>query len=122
MALETGLTGEMTTTVVHENTAAHVGAGGVEVFATPMMIALMENASWKAVADHLDEDDAPQVVKTWRTRSTADISLEMFLILVAGIIAWLTYGALIRDVPLVLANAVTLLLAGTILFFKLRNG
>jgi MtN3 and saliva related transmembrane protein len=64
----------------------------------------------------------PQVVKTWRTRSTADISLEMFLILVAGIIAWLTYGALIRDVPLILANAVTLLLAGTILFFKLRNG
>ena len=55
MALETGLTGEMTTTVVHENTAAHVGAGGVEVFATPMMIALMENASWKAVANHLDE-------------------------------------------------------------------
>lgn len=54
MALETGLTGEMTTSVVHENTAAYVGAGGVEVFATPMMIALMENASWKAVADHLD--------------------------------------------------------------------
>ncbi|HZU68804.1 MAG TPA: thioesterase family protein [Ktedonobacteraceae bacterium] len=55
MALELGLTGEMTTTVVHENTAAYVGAGGVEVFATPMMIALMENASWRAVADHLDE-------------------------------------------------------------------
>jgi len=55
MALETGLMGEMTTTVVHENTAAHVGAGGVEVFATPMMIALMENAAWRAVADHLDE-------------------------------------------------------------------
>lgn len=54
MALEIGLTGEMTTTVVHENTAAFVGAGGVEVFATPMMIALMENASWRAVADHLD--------------------------------------------------------------------
>src|SRR6266446_4344638 len=55
MALKPGLTGEMTTTVVHENTAAHVGAGGVEVFATPMMIALMENAAWRAVADHLDE-------------------------------------------------------------------
>ena len=54
MPLELGLTGESTTTVVHENTAAHVGAGGVEVFATPMMIALMENAAWQAVADHLD--------------------------------------------------------------------
>jgi fluoroacetyl-CoA thioesterase len=55
MALEPGMTGEATTTVVHENTAAHVGAGGVEVFATPMMIALMENAAWRAVANGLEE-------------------------------------------------------------------
>jgi predicted thioesterase len=54
MPLETGLTGEATTTVVYENTAAHVGAGGVEVFATPMMIALMENAAWRAVANGLE--------------------------------------------------------------------
>jgi fluoroacetyl-CoA thioesterase len=57
MALVPGLTGEATTTVVHENTAASVGAGGVEVFGTPMMIALMENAAWRAVADKLDEGD-----------------------------------------------------------------
>jgi fluoroacetyl-CoA thioesterase len=57
MALEPGLKGEATTTVVHENTAAFVGAGGVEVFATPMMIALMENAAWRAVASSLDEGD-----------------------------------------------------------------
>lgn len=54
MTLQTGLTGEAITTVVHENTAAAVGAGGVEVFGTPMMIALMENAAWRAVAEHLD--------------------------------------------------------------------
>ena len=54
MPLEIGLTGESTTTVVHENTAAYIGAGGVEVFATPMMIALMENAAGGAVAGHLD--------------------------------------------------------------------
>ena len=54
MPLEPGLTGESTTTVVHENTAAHVGAGGVEVFATPMMIALMEQAAWQSVANNLD--------------------------------------------------------------------
>lgn len=55
MALTIGMTGEATTTVVHENTAASVGAGGVEVFGTPMMIALMENAAWHAVAPALDE-------------------------------------------------------------------
>lgn len=55
MTLKIGITGEATTVVVHENTAASVGAGGVEVFGTPMMIALMENAAWQAVAEHLDE-------------------------------------------------------------------
>lgn len=57
MPLETGMKGEATTTVVYENTAAAVGAGGVEVFATPMMIALMENAAWHAVAEQLDAGD-----------------------------------------------------------------
>jgi fluoroacetyl-CoA thioesterase len=55
MTLTIGMRGEATTTVVHENTAAAVGAGGVEVFGTPMMIALMENAAWRAVADALNE-------------------------------------------------------------------
>lgn len=55
MTLNVGITGEATTVVSHENTAASVGAGGVEVFGTPMMIALMENAAWHTVAEHLDE-------------------------------------------------------------------
>jgi fluoroacetyl-CoA thioesterase len=55
MQLKQGMTGEAVTTVNNENTAAAIGAGGVEVFGTPMLIALMENASWKAVADALDE-------------------------------------------------------------------
>jgi fluoroacetyl-CoA thioesterase len=55
MQLKQGMTGEAVTIVTHENTAAAIGAGGVEVFGTPMLIALMENASWKAVADVLDE-------------------------------------------------------------------
>ncbi len=46
----------------------------------------------------------------------------MFSILVAGIVAWLVYGAIIGDLPLILANVVTLGLAGTILVFKIRNG
>lgn len=55
MTVTVGLNAEASTVVVPENTAAAVGAGGVEVFATPMMIALMENAAWRAVADYLDE-------------------------------------------------------------------
>lgn len=64
----------------------------------------------------------PQVLKTWRSRSTHDISLGTFALLVAGVATWLVYGALIGDMPLILANAVTLVLAGTILFFKIKNG
>jgi MtN3 and saliva related transmembrane protein len=63
---------------------------------------------------------APQLVKAWRTRSTADISLGMFLVLVTGIVLWLVYGLFKADAPLVLANAVTLVLAGGILVAKLR--
>lgn len=57
MALTPGMKGEATTTVVHENTAAYVGAGGVEVFGTPMMVALMENAAWRTVAEFLEKGD-----------------------------------------------------------------
>jgi MtN3 and saliva related transmembrane protein len=63
---------------------------------------------------------APQVMKVWRTRSTADISLGMFLFLVFGIVLWLFYGVLTGDGPLIAANAVTLLLAAAILFMKLK--
>ncbi len=62
----------------------------------------------------------PQVIKCWRTRSTHDISLIMFLVLVTGVLLWLIYGLLTNDLPLIAANAVTLALAGAILIFKLR--
>jgi MtN3 and saliva related transmembrane protein len=64
----------------------------------------------------------PQALKCWRTRSTRDISLSMFLVLVAGVALWLAYGLILGDVPLVAANGVTLLLAGSILVLKLRHG
>jgi MtN3 and saliva related transmembrane protein len=56
----------------------------------------------------------------WRTRSTRDISLRMFLVLVTGLGLWLTYGITKGEPPIVIANSVTLTLAGTILVFKLR--
>jgi MtN3 and saliva related transmembrane protein len=63
----------------------------------------------------------PQVVRIWRTRSANDISLLMFVVLSTGLLLWLVYGLLVHDLPIVLANAVTLLLALTILVLKLRR-
>jgi MtN3 and saliva related transmembrane protein len=62
----------------------------------------------------------PQVLRVWRTRSTRDISLKMFLVLVTGLSLWLTYGLWKGELPIIVANGATLVLAGTILFFKLR--
>ncbi len=64
----------------------------------------------------------PQVIQTWRTRSTKDLSLPMFATFTLGIFLWLVYGVIIRDVPLIAANGVTFVLSGTILTFKLRYG
>lgn len=61
----------------------------------------------------------PQVIKTWRSRSAKDISLGMFLLLVFGVFLWLVYGLLLNDLPIILANGSTMVLAGIILFFKL---
>ena len=64
----------------------------------------------------------PQVLRTWRTRSTSDISLGMFATYVVGIFLWLVYGLFLRDIPLIASNAVTLVLSGAILVLKLRHG
>ena len=65
---------------------------------------------------------APQAIKVCKTRSTGDISLGMFLVMVLGLALWLIYGLLSGDAPLVAANAVTMVLAGGILVMKLRYG
>jgi MtN3 and saliva related transmembrane protein len=65
---------------------------------------------------------APQFIKVWRTRSTQDISLGMFLVMVVGIMLWLLYGLLSEDAPLIAANGVTIVLAGGILLMKLKYG
>jgi MtN3 and saliva related transmembrane protein len=64
----------------------------------------------------------PQVIKAWRSRSTQDISAGMFVLQTTGNSMWLLYGALISDLPLVVANAITLALVAAILGLKLRYG
>ena len=65
---------------------------------------------------------APQTFKTIRSRDTQGISLSMYLIFTTGITMWLIYGIVARSWPLIVANAITLPLAATILALKLRYG
>ena len=53
--LEIGLTAESSIVVTDANTALTLGSGDMKVFATPAMVALMENAAMLAVATHLDD-------------------------------------------------------------------
>lgn len=62
----------------------------------------------------------PQVIKAWKSRSTRDISLGMFAMFCTGVFLWIVYGFLVGDLPVVVANTVTFLLAVTILALKLR--
>jgi MtN3 and saliva related transmembrane protein len=62
----------------------------------------------------------PQVVKTWRSRSAKDLSLVMFLLYCAGVFLWTIYGIRINELPVILWNIITLILAAVILFFKIR--
>ncbi len=63
----------------------------------------------------------PQAYKTWKTRSTGDLSLGMFLMLFIGTVCWFIYGFLKMDIPILGANGVTLCLAFVILYFKVKE-
>lgn len=59
---------------------------------------------------------------TIKTRNTDSLSLGMYSAFTLGVLLWLIYGLKIGDNAIIFANAITLLLAGLILFIKLLNG
>ena len=62
----------------------------------------------------------PQVVRTWRTRSAADLSASWLMIALASMILWIAYGALLSAWAIVVANGATLFLALALLAMKIR--
>ena len=63
----------------------------------------------------------PQVIKTWKTRSTKDISTGMFVMFCTGIFLWALYGFAIHSMPVIITNIVTFFLAFIILLLKIRH-
>lgn len=61
----------------------------------------------------------PQVIKAWKTKQTKDVSLLTFIALVIGISLWLVYGIFIVSLPIIIANAISLILVSTMLILKI---
>lgn len=57
----------------------------------------------------------PQVLKTWRAKSADGLSLGTFSLFCTGVFCWLMYGLLVEDLPIILSNSVTFVLAGSVL-------
>jgi MtN3 and saliva related transmembrane protein len=64
----------------------------------------------------------PQVIRTWKSKSTKDLSLAMLGTFTTGVLFWLIYGLMIDSLPIILANAVTFVFAGANVILKLRYG
>ncbi len=61
----------------------------------------------------------PQVLKSWRSRSVEDFSTGMLILFNLGVVLWIVYGWMMAATPIVVANAITLLLTMPLLLAKL---
>jgi MtN3 and saliva related transmembrane protein len=64
----------------------------------------------------------PQVIKAYQTKHTKDLSLLMYLMLLAGLIIWIIYGILLHEAPIIAANSVTLVLTIYTIYLKVKYG
>lgn len=62
----------------------------------------------------------PQALQSIKTKNTKGISLGMYIVFTFGVLMWLLYGLFNKDIPIILANAITFILALIILGFKLK--
>lgn len=63
----------------------------------------------------------PQAILTIRTKDTESLSLGMYGMFTLGVFCWLVYGIYISDKAIIFANAITFVLAASILSFKIYN-
>ncbi|MEP7266304.1 MAG: SemiSWEET family transporter [Saprospiraceae bacterium] len=61
----------------------------------------------------------PQVFRAWKTKSTGDLSYWMIGILILNVSTWLFYGSVKKDIAIIIANGIILILAFVLLIFKL---
>lgn len=64
----------------------------------------------------------PQAWRTFRTKDVSGISLRMYSVFTLGVAVWLAYGIVLGEVPMMIANTSTLVLALAVLVMKLKYG
>lgn len=64
----------------------------------------------------------PQVIKAYKSKHTKDVSLFMFILLFVGLCLWLIYGFVRSDLPIILANTVSLVFVSAMLALKAKHG
>ena len=64
----------------------------------------------------------PQALKILRSRDTRGISMGMYAMFTVGIAFWFGYGLVLHSWPMIVSNAITFVLAGSIVLLKLRHG
>ncbi|MBN3884635.1 MAG: SemiSWEET transporter [Nostoc sp.] len=62
----------------------------------------------------------PQMFKTWQTKSAKDVSLVTLMTFISGVFLWLIYGIYLQSLPIILANAITLIFNLIILWLKIK--
>jgi len=62
----------------------------------------------------------PQVLRTWKTRRTKDLSMGMFGLIISASILWIVYGAITSDWPVILTNTGMIALNGALAVAKVR--
>lgn len=64
----------------------------------------------------------PQVIKSWKTKSTRDVSLLLGAVNSIGQILWIVYGVVVHSASLVTMSSLTLSLTLSLLFLKIKHG
>jgi MtN3 and saliva related transmembrane protein len=62
----------------------------------------------------------PQVIRSYTTRSTRDISFKMLILFGAGMLLWTIYGILVNSLPIIAANVITFVLVVVLVAMKVH--
>lgn len=62
----------------------------------------------------------PQVIRTWKTKNTKDLSLVTYVLLLTATQLWNVYGIMTKATPVIVANSIVGLHAVAIIVLKLK--